>query len=175
MASSDFIVQKSNFRGARLVKGWRPHWSYSREGGGYDNGQNFLSVHWEMRDSNDADYFNNANYVVLHVDSPTDQKLNGFKSAIITAISESGIEADAEKNGFVFKWGTQNTNTQIKRHRSTTVFRVILQNKEHKPMSPEDKIRLVHGAIGCKVDKVLKTFEKQIEIYFQTNKPVGEV
>lgn len=122
------------------------NWNYSKDNGNYTNGNNFLSVHWEISDSN-------RNVIKLHVEAPiyiTNPALNRIKQKIIIILL-SKIAKLNTCNTFDSSIGTFELGSQIHlgdNNKSTTVFKITF-------LSPNNDIEQNFSVINHIFEKVI--------------------
>lgn len=147
--------------GGTFTKGVVPHWDWSRNGGCYNSGRDFFSVHWEVRERDPAG-------IRLHVEAPTestDGALNSIKRQVLVALLASDIESIAQQKCYAYKRGTKISLESIRDNKSTEAFRLVVDSGQRKATSEQD-IATVHDFLGSHVDQVLTQFRDKVSQQF---------
>ncbi len=159
------------------IAGWLDQWAWLKNSShhptwdelfyAYKNywttGRDFFWMHWQVN-TDDLDR------VLWHIESPpydgADPQLNRLKREIIRALLSSDIPELVQGKGYIYELGKKITNKDIGEDKSTTVFRIVLTGKRHKP-TPEEDIQQIHDAVGSEVDSVLQQFLSRLKSYFR--------
>lgn len=129
-------------------------------GGSYDAHRDFLTVHWEVRESSPRD-------IRLHVEAPResiDPDLNSIKADIIAAFLDPSVERAIAQRGLAYRVGRRISDKSISRYKSTEPFRIELDASAGTDM--ERNLMLVHHALADLVGSRLAPFLPEIERHF---------
>jgi hypothetical protein len=151
-----------------FVAGAPASWGFVNFGDGaravhraYDKGYDFFTVHWQVNDSD-------SGVIRLHVEAPrfdTDATLNDIKRDVIRVIEASNVAQVVSEQGYSYVAGPKTTDDEIRRFKSTEVFRVKLDDDQRQP-TPEQSIEGVHAAVGSAVRMVLERFARTLNLHF---------
>ena len=153
----NFDSGKSQYN--NYCKAYYPNWDYSKNGGCYEKGVDFLSVHWEITN-------NKNNVIKLHVESPKyqiDSNLSMIKHKIIILLLAELYKMDInnffeENNIGVFK--ISSTLPGSDKNKCTEVFQIVLSN----PLSTSDEnISLVDRIFKNVINSVLSKVQEMID------------
>lgn len=141
--------------------GYEEGWHWSKNGGNYNSGRDFFSVHWEISDHKPGD-------VKLHIESPksnVEPKLNEIKKEMVEQFLSVRFKNLVEEKGFVYVVGRNIGSSSIEKNKSTQAFRVAVSN-EQRLGSHQANIEMMNSIAGEAVREVVGRFAKQIDAHF---------
>ncbi|WP_243375448.1 hypothetical protein [Geotalea sp. SG265] len=150
-----FIV--TTLVGGELTVGLVEEWDWAKNDGGYTEGRDFFSIHWEVR-------HNYPCAIMFHVEAPRyeiDPELNTLKEDVITEILSSGILNKVTSKDYSLEIGRRINQSEIRRNKSTEAFRVVLKDAS-SPRDHEQDLLRVHDALGSHVEKIIDTARDRI-------------
>jgi len=153
----NLIFESDSQQSGDLIKAYKENWNYSKNHGNYDSGENFLSIHWEVKN-------NYPNKVRLHVESPkesVDSELNKLKMKIIITIMSKvdKLRDELNKGELVISSLVDNAY----KNKSTEVFHISFDDKDIINLDKKQKIIKAHENLGDFIDDYVKKYENQIE------------
>ena len=153
-----------NFKSGKLQGGefeqcWLEEWSWSKSGGSYFKGRNFLDIHWEVQ-------LKSSSCVRLHVEAPkygVDRVLNTIKLEIINSILECReIQKTVMYKKFIYKRGSRISEEQVRNNQSTEVFHVEFNRSGNS----KEKMMVVHKLLSALVDSKIAVFRRLLKAIF---------
>jgi hypothetical protein len=159
---SNWVSEQGASRHNGWEKGYPRHWSWSKKGGDYDKGRDFLCVHWEVWEEG------SPACVRLHVEAPKraqDRFLNDMKRQLIHALLDSEITEVAEAHGLGYEVGRLVTDDHIARNKCTEALHLVVRDRDPRARVSET-ILAVHAVVGDAVEEALRPFSERLDRFF---------
>ena len=147
----DLVYENDKQISGKLIKAYKKQWNWVKWGGNYDKGENFLSIHWEVRKKSNKK-------VRLHVESPTSKKdivLNNLKSRIVISILSKIFQIEENLNVPKNKIKVGSRLNFVNKNKSSEVLAIEL---EQNNLTMKERIEVIHNSIGSVIDEIIKKY-----------------
>lgn len=169
--STDLEYTNGRTRGNIWVSGALVAWTRTKDRMGsvaatnaVPTGRDYFYVNWQVEEPHSAQFTTDwARKFRFSVGAPIyqiDPYLNDLKGDVIMALLDLDLLSIARKKGYGFELSPKRYNIQWNKH--TALFTIVLDDSHSSDTSEnaiKGNIRIVHDAVGGKVEAVLKKLQ----------------